>query len=117
MWPEAIEGMVPADFSSAFSMRVCGVQLMAVVPISILLILVMAIFFGRGVTAPMELLFGMLSAILGLALFIDALRVCVMPLSEQLGTDLPKTLSLPCNRKRTRTRTLSIACFSGVCQS
>lgn len=81
-------------------------QLMAVVPISILLILVMATFFGRTVTAPMELLLGMTAAIIGLAMFIDALRVCVMPLSEQLGTELPKCLPLHW--------VLVIACFLGI---
>lgn len=81
-------------------------QLLAVVPISILLIAVMAIFFGRSVTAPVELVFGISAAIIGLALFIDALRVCVMPLSETLGTELPKTLSLPA--------TLCVSCFLGI---
>ena len=45
-------------------------------------------------------------AILGLTLFIDALRVVVMPLSEQLGTELPKTLSL--------SGVLCVTCFLGV---
>jgi hypothetical protein len=45
-------------------------------------------------------------AIIGLTVFIDALRVVVMPLSEQLGTELPKTLSLP--------GVLAVTCFLGI---
>lgn len=66
----------------------------------------MAFFFDRGVESPWELGMGMSAAIVGLCMFIDALRVCVMPLSEQLGTELPKTLSLPW--------TLAVAGFLGV---
>jgi len=76
------------------------------VPISILLLFVMRVFFDRGVEAPGELAMGMAAAIVGLSMFIDALRVCVMPLSEQLGTELPKTLALP--------YVLAIAGFLGV---
>lgn len=76
------------------------------VPISILLLFVMRVFFDRGVESPGELAMGMAAAIVGLSMFIDALRVCVMPLSEQLGTELPKTLSLP--------YVLAIAGFLGV---
>jgi hypothetical protein len=76
------------------------------VPISILLLFVMRVFFDRGVEAPGELAMGMAAAIIGLSMFVDALRVCVMPLSEQLGTELPKTLTLP--------YVLGIAGFLGV---
>jgi hypothetical protein len=70
-------------------------QLMAIVPISVLLIGAMLIFFGRGVSNPPEMLFGLSAAILGLTLFVDSLRVCIMPMSDQLGVELPKVLTLP----------------------
>jgi len=81
-------------------------QVAAVVPISILLISVMGIFFGVTVESPVLVVFGLTMAILGLTVFIDALRVVVMPLSEQLGTELPKTLELP--------GVLCVTCFLGV---
>mmetsp|Transcript_35454 Transcript_35454/g.52074 ORF Transcript_35454/g.52074 Transcript_35454/m.52074 type:complete len:848 (+) Transcript_35454:92-2635(+) len=81
-------------------------QVAAVVPISILLISVMGIFFGVTVDSPVLVVFGLTMAILGLTVFIDALRVVVMPLSEQLGTELPKTLELP--------GVLCVTCFLGV---
>jgi hypothetical protein len=81
-------------------------QVMAVLPISVLLLAVMTIFFGRTVSDPSQLVLGMTAAVLGLGSFIDALRVCVMPLSEQLGTELPKALPLPA--------VLGIAFFLGV---
>jgi hypothetical protein len=77
-----------------------------VLPISILLLAVMSIFFGRTVSDPTQLILGMTAAVLGLGSFIDALRVCVMPLSEQVGTELPKTLPLPA--------VLGVAFFLGV---
>lgn len=70
-------------------------QLMAIVPISILLIGAMLIFFGKGVTSPPAMLFGLICAIIGLTLFVDSLRVCIMPMSDQLGVELPRVLSLP----------------------
>jgi hypothetical protein len=70
-------------------------QLMAIVPISVLLIGAMLLFFGRGVSNPPEMLFGLTAAILGLTLFVDSLRVCIMPMSDQLGVELPKVLTLP----------------------
>ena len=81
-------------------------QVAAVVPISVLLVVVMGAAFGVTVTDPLLIVFGLSMAILGLTLFIDALRVVVMPLSEQLGTELPKTLSL--------SGVLCVTCFLGV---
>ena len=69
-------------------------QLGAIIPISVLLIGAMALFFGRGVTNPPEMLFGLSAAIVGLTLFVDSLRVCIMPMSDQLGVELPRVLPL-----------------------
>jgi len=81
-------------------------QIAAVIPISILLVAVMGIFFGQTVDSPIEVMFGMICAIFGLAFFVDSLRVVVMPLSEQLGTELPKNLTLPW--------VLVTTCFLGI---
>lgn len=68
-------------------------QILAIVPISAHLLLVMFIFFQRGPSAPLELVLGLVSAIIGLTLFADALRFAVMPLAEVIGTNLPKKFS------------------------
>ena len=67
-------------------------QTLAVVPITLLLILTIAIFFGRAPNAPGELVGGMLCAIVGLTLFTDSLRICVMPLGELIGREMPRKL-------------------------
>ena len=69
-------------------------QVAAVVPITLQLVLTMAIFFGRGAADPGALAWGLACAIFGLTLFVDALRVAVMPLGEVLGEELPKRLPL-----------------------
>lgn len=38
---------------------------------------------------------GLISACIGLVLFLDGLRVCIMPLAEEVGQRLPQRLSLP----------------------
>ena len=70
-------------------------QLMAIIPISFLLIGAMFIFFGKFPTNPPEMFFGLSAAIIGLTLFVDSLRVCIMPMSDQLGVELPRVLTLP----------------------
>ena len=81
-------------------------QVLAVVPITILLVLVSAIFFGRSVTSPGELTWGLICAIVGLTIFVDALRMAVMPLGELLGEQLPNRLPLPL--------VLVVACLLGI---
>lgn len=81
-------------------------QVLAVVPITILLVLVSAIFFGRSVTSPGELTWGLICAIVGLTIFVDALRMAVMPLGELLGEQLPNRLTLPL--------VLVVACLLGI---
>ena len=81
-------------------------QVLAVVPITVLLVLVSAIFFGRSVTSPGELTWGLICAIIGLTMFVDALRMAVMPLGELLGEQLPNRLPLPL--------VLVVACLLGI---
>ena len=67
-------------------------QTLAVVPITLQLVLTIAIFFRRAPNAPGELVGGMLCAIVGLTLFTDSLRICVMPLAELIGRETPRKL-------------------------
>ena len=67
-------------------------QTLAVVPITLQLVLTIAIFFQRAPNAPGELVGGMLCAIVGLTLFTDSLRICVMPLGELIGREMPRKL-------------------------
>lgn len=60
-----------------------------------MLTVTMAIYFKRSADNPGELVLGTISAILGLSLFMDSLRVSVMPLGECLGRDLPRMVPLP----------------------
>jgi len=63
-------------------------QIAAVIPITLLLVTVMGVFFQRTVTSPTEIAAGMVFAISGLSLFVDALRVVVMPLRCLPAPDL-----------------------------
>lgn len=67
----------------------------SVVPISILLLLVMGAFFQRAAEEPVLLPLGLVAAIIGLTMFVDGLRVCVMPMAEYLGDNLPRKRSMP----------------------
>ncbi|KAF5832814.1 hypothetical protein DUNSADRAFT_11187 [Dunaliella salina] len=68
---------------------------LAVVPITLHLVICMAIFFQRQSTQPGLQAAGLISAIIGLTLFVDGLRVCVMPLGELVGRRLPEKFPLP----------------------
>jgi hypothetical protein len=70
-------------------------NLQAVLPISGLLVLAMAIFFQQSVSDPWVQVGGLTCAIFGLLMFTEGLRVSVMPLAEALGNQLPKKRSLP----------------------
>ena len=50
----------------------------------------MGIYFKVGVTNPGILAGGLLSAMVGLVLFVDGLRVAIMPLGSMLGQQLPE---------------------------
>lgn len=73
----------------------CWEQLSALVPISALLIGWMLLFFGEWPSHPFEMMFGLACAVMGLVLFVDALRVCIVPLSDLIGSELPRILPLP----------------------
>lgn len=63
--------------------------------VSFLQILVLAIFFQQGPNEFGLQVMGLFLAIIGLVMFLDGLRVSVMPLAEVIGEELPKTLALP----------------------
>ena len=65
-------------------------QVLAVVPITMCLVAVMAIYFQETVNAPAELAGGLIAAMIGLVLFVDGLRVAIMPLGSMLGQQLPE---------------------------
>ncbi|KAG2443441.1 hypothetical protein HXX76_001799 [Chlamydomonas incerta] len=64
-------------------------QIMAILPISFLLIFVIGVFFQQPTNAPGETAFGLVCAIFGLLFFMEGLRVCIMPLGEMVGRRLP----------------------------
>ena len=70
-------------------------QVMAILPITILLMAWMYVFFQEGMPPSTEMIFGLSCAVVGLVFFVDALRVTIMPLSDQLGVELPQVLPLP----------------------
>jgi hypothetical protein len=64
-------------------------QILAVIPITACLVLTMAIYFKHSVSEPGKLTGGLISAIFGLLLFMDGLRVSIMPLGDLIGHTLP----------------------------
>ncbi|PNH06911.1 hypothetical protein TSOC_006673 [Tetrabaena socialis] len=70
-------------------------QILAVLPISFLLIFVIGAFFQQQTNSPGQQAFGLVCAIFGLMFFMDGLRVCVMPLGEMVGNRLPMKYPLP----------------------
>ncbi|GBF88834.1 hypothetical protein Rsub_01735 [Raphidocelis subcapitata] len=55
----------------------------------------MAVFFRKGSPTPWLEAAGLVSAVVGLVLFLDGLRVAVMPMALLVGTKLPQRLALP----------------------
>jgi hypothetical protein len=58
-------------------------------------VLVMAAFFRKASPTPLLEAAGLASAVVGLVLFLDGLRVAVMPMALLVGTQLPQRLALP----------------------
>ena len=58
-------------------------------------IFVLAAFFQQSINEAGLQVMGLFLAIIGLSLFLDGLRVAIMPLAELVGTELPKKLPLP----------------------
>jgi membrane associated rhomboid family serine protease len=56
---------------------------------------VLAIFFQKTTPTPGLEAAGLISAVIGLVLFLEGLRVAVMPMAMLVGEQLPKRLKLP----------------------
>ena len=61
-----------------------------VIPISLCLVITLKVYFNHTIPEPAKLAGGLLAAIFGLLLFMDGLRVCIMPLGDVLGHRLPQ---------------------------
>lgn len=58
-------------------------------------VLVLAVFFQKTTPTPGLEAAGLISAVIGLVLFLEGLRVAVMPMAMLVGEQLPKRLKLP----------------------
>ncbi|KAF6254259.1 hypothetical protein COO60DRAFT_335180 [Scenedesmus sp. NREL 46B-D3] len=70
-------------------------QVSAMLPITLLQVLVLAIFFNKSSSTPGIDAAGLLSAVVGLVLFLEGLRVAIMPMALLVGNQLPVKLKLP----------------------
>lgn len=64
-----------------------GEQLAAMLPLSLLQIFVLAVFFKKAPDNPGIAAAGLLSAVLGLVLFLDALRLAIMPMAMEVSNE------------------------------
>lgn len=81
-------------------------QCISVIPISLLQIFTLLILFGQAPTKVGYQVLGLFFAIMGLTMFLDGLRVSVMPLAEMIGSEMPKEFGLP--------SVLSLSFFLGI---
>jgi hypothetical protein len=58
-------------------------------------VLVLAIFFRKTTPTPGLEAAGLISAVIGLVLFLEGLRVAIMPMAMLVGNQLPMRLKLP----------------------
>lgn len=69
-------------------------QVLAIIPISLLQIAALGIFFQMTIEQAGLQVMGLFLAIIGLTCFLDGLRVAVMPMAELVGQELPQRLHL-----------------------
>jgi hypothetical protein len=70
-------------------------QLKAVVPLAVYLILFQVLILRQNVTESGIIAIGLVAVVIGLMLFMEGLKVGLMPLGEILGSSLPVKSSLP----------------------
>jgi hypothetical protein len=70
-------------------------QARAVVPLALYLILFQLLILNQGVANSTAITAGLVAVIIGLMLFMEGLKVGLMPLGETLGSRLPSKASLP----------------------
>ena len=71
-------------------------QLLAVLPITMLLISTMWFYFRIAVESPGVAIGGLASEVIGLVLFLEGLRVAIMPLAAFIGEQFPRRFPLWC---------------------
>lgn len=69
-------------------------QLRAVVPLALYLVVFQALILRTGVQDPLTILGGLGAVVIGLMLFMEGLRVGLMPFGEAIGHKLPERLPL-----------------------
>jgi len=81
-------------------------QFRVVIPLAGYLILFLVFFLNQAVSAPWSMAFGLLGVVIGLMLFLEGLKLGLMPLGETIGHTLPRKSALPA--------VLSVAFILGV---
>ena len=81
-------------------------QFRVVIPLAAYLIMFLVFVLNQEVSAPWSMAFGLLGVITGLMLFLEGLKLGLMPLGESIGHTLPRKSALPA--------VLSIAFILGV---
>ena len=70
-------------------------QLRVVVPLAAYLILFLVFILNQIISSPLSMAFGLLGVIVGLMLFMEGLKLGLMPLGETIGHTLPRKSTLP----------------------
>lgn len=70
-------------------------QFRVVVPLATYLILFLVFILNQIISSPWSMVFGLLGVIIGLMLFMEGLKLGLMPLGETIGHTLPRKSSLP----------------------
>ena len=70
-------------------------QSRVVIPLAVYLILFLVFILNQMVSAPWSMAFGLFGVILGLMLFLEGLKLGLMPLGETIGHTLPRKSALP----------------------
>ena len=97
------------DISRLIKTHVRGLfmeQFRVVIPLAAYLILFLVLVLNQVVSAPWSMAFGLLGVVVGLMLFLEGLKLGLMPLGETIGQTLPRKSALPA--------VLSIAFMLGV---
>jgi len=70
-------------------------QFRVVIPLAAYLVLFLVFILNQVVSAPWSMAFGLLGVIIGLMLFLEGLKLGLMPLGEAIGHTLPRKSALP----------------------
>ena len=70
-------------------------QFRVVIPLAAYLVLFLVFILNQVVSAPWSMAFGLLGVIIGLMLFLEGLKLGLMPLGEAIGHSLPRKSALP----------------------